>query len=72
MNVTAEVRCTVLKLFNVSEAARQIGVPVSEMFRWIYSGFLPSPGFRLGRRYYFTQADIDVLTRRCSEIRNHP
>ena len=47
MNVTAEVRRTILRLFNVSEAARQIGVPESEMFRWIYSGRLPSPSFRL-------------------------
>ena len=47
MNVTAEVRRTVLKLFNVSEAARQIGVPVPEMYRSIYSGYLPSPGSAL-------------------------
>lgn len=72
MNVTAEVRRTVLRLFNVSEAARQIGVPVPEMYRSVYAGRVPMPHVKLGRRYYFTQDDIEDLTRRCSETKNHP
>ena len=72
MNVTAEVRRTVLKLFNVSEAARRIGVPVPEMHRSVYAGRMPVPRVKLGRRHYYTQDDLDVLTRRCSEMKNHP
>jgi hypothetical protein len=72
MNVTAGVRRSVLKLFNVSEAARQIGVPVPEMHRSISAGRLPMPRVRLGRRHYYTKDDLEVLTRKCSEMKNHP
>jgi DNA-binding transcriptional MerR regulator len=72
MNVTAGVRRSVLKLFNVSEAARQIGVPVPEMHRSISVGRLPMPRVRLGRRRYYTKDDLEVLTRKCSAMKNHP
>jgi len=72
MNVTAGVRRSVLRLFNVSEAARQIGVPVPVMHRSITAGYLPTPQVKLGRRHYYTQDEIEVLTRKCAEIRNHP
>jgi transposase-like protein len=72
MNVTAEERRRTLRLFNVSEAARQIGVPVPEMHRWISAGRLPMPQVRLGKRRYYTQEDIVLLTRRCAETENHP
>lgn len=72
MNVTAGERRSVLGLFNVSEAARQIGVPVPEMHRWISAGRLPGPEVTLGKRRYYTQFDIELLTRRCAETENHP
>ena len=72
MNVTAGERRSVLKLFNVSETARQIGVPVPEMHRWISAGYLPMPEIKLGKRRYYTQDDIEVLTRKCAEMKNHP
>ena len=72
MNVTAGERRRILKLFNVSETARQIGVPVPEMHRWISAGYLPMPTVRLGKRRYFTLDDLAVLTRTCAEKKNHP
>jgi hypothetical protein len=72
MNVTAGERRRILKLFNVSETARQIGVPVPEMHRWISAGRLPMPQVPLGKRRYYTLDDIDLLTRKCTETKNHP
>ena len=72
MNVTAGERRRVLKLFNVSEAARRIGVPVPEMHRWVSAGHLPLPQVRLGKRRYYTQDDIELLARKCAETKSHP
>ena len=72
MNVTAGERRRILKLFNVAETARQIGVPVPVMHRWISAGYLPTPQVTLAKRRYYTQDDIEVLTRKCSEMKNHP
>ena len=72
MNVTAGTRRDVRKLFNVSEAARQIGIPVREMHRSVYAGRLPTPQVKLGRRHYYTLDDIELLTRKCFEMKNHP
>ena len=54
MNVTADQRRTVLRLFNVSEAARLIGLPVQDMYHRIRAGQLPAPQIPLGRRCYFS------------------
>jgi hypothetical protein len=61
MNVTANQRRTVLKLFNVSEAARQLGLPVDVMYGRIRAGKLPPPQIRLARRCYFTAEDLQRL-----------
>ena len=61
MNVTADQRRTVLKLFNISETARQLGWPVKEMFSRIRSGQVPSPQIPLGRRFYFSEEDLQLL-----------
>lgn len=58
MRVTAHERRTVLKLFNVSEAARQLGVGVQRLHRDVRAGRVRSPEVRLGRRVYFTQDDL--------------
>lgn len=61
MNVTAQQRRTVLRLFNISEAARQLGWPVQDMFSRIRSGQIPTPQIPLGRRLYFSADDLQFL-----------
>ena len=72
MNITAEERRSVLRLLNVSEAARQLGVPVQRMHRSIRTGQLPVPPVKLGRRLYYTQDALKALAKQCSEMQNHP
>jgi len=61
MNVTAHQRRSVLRLFNVSETARLLGLPVQDMHGRIRAGQLPTPQIRLGRRSYFTADDLERL-----------
>jgi len=61
MNVTAQQRRTILKLFNVSEAARLLGLPVQDMYGRIRAGKLPAPQIPLGKRCYFTADEVDRL-----------
>ncbi len=61
MIVTANERRNVLKLFNVSEAARQLGVDVQQMYRDIRAGRAPSPEVKVGKRLYFTGQDLNDL-----------
>ena len=72
MAITADERRSVLGLFNVSEAARQLGVPVRKMHWNVTAGHLPSPGIRLGKRLYYSMDDLDILDRRCAAQKNHP
>lgn len=58
MIVTADERKQVLNLFNVSEAARQLGVDVFRLHRDIKAGRVLSPQVRLGRRLYFGNDDL--------------
>ena len=67
MNVTAPERRTVLKLFNVSEAARELGIPVRKMHWEISAGRLPAPRIRLGKRLYFAAGDLEILARQCAQ-----
>ena len=46
MVITVEERRNTLKLFNVSEAARKLGIPVQEMHRRLKAGQLPMPEVR--------------------------
>jgi hypothetical protein len=71
MNVTADQRRCVLKLFNISEAARQLGWPVQDTFRRIRSGQLPSPQISLGRRFYFSADDLQVLRQKSPQENDH-
>jgi hypothetical protein len=47
-----------LKLFNVAEAARQLGVDSQQLYRDIWAKRVPEPKVCLGRRHYFTQYDL--------------
>ena len=64
MAITAEERRSVLGLFNVSEAARRIGVPVRKMHWEISVGRLPTPEIKLGRRLYYRADDLESLAKR--------
>ena len=61
MNVTADQRRTVLKLFNISETARLLGWPEQETYHRIRTGQLPSPQIPLGKRLYFSASDLQVF-----------
>ena len=69
MNVTAQQRRTVLRLFNISEAARQLGWPVQDMFSRIRSGQVPTPQIPRGRRHYFSEEDLQFLRQQESDHR---
>ena len=69
MNVTADQRRTVLKLFNISETARQLGWPVKDMFSRIRSGQVPPPQIPLGRRFYFSEGDLQLLRQKENDHR---
>ena len=62
MNITANQRRTVLKLFNISETARLLGWPEQDTFRRIRMGQLPSPQIPLGKRFYFSVDDLQLLS----------
>jgi len=72
MNVTAAVRRNTLALFNVSEAARKLGIPVGKMHRSVKAGRLPGPVVRLGRRRYYRADDLTKIAERCGAKQNHP
>ena len=62
MIVTVNERRTVLKLLNVSEAARELGVGVFELHKDIKAGRVQSAQIRIGRRVYFEQSDLSALS----------
>ena len=62
MKVTAQERRTVLKLLNVSEAARQLGVGVQRLHRDARSGRVRSPEVCIGRRLYYSHDDMKKLS----------
>ena len=70
MIVSANERRNVLKLFNVSEVARQLGVGVFQLHNDIRRGHAQSPKVRVGRRLYFTSDDVSDLSTQYQEGRN--
>lgn len=61
MIVSANERRNILKLLNVSETARQLGVDVHRLHRDIRAGRVSAPKIRLGRRLYFGTGDLENL-----------
>lgn len=61
MNVTQHQRRTVLTLFNISEAARHLDLPVQDMFSRIRAGQMPPPQIQLGQRFYYSTDDLRLL-----------
>ena len=58
MIVSATDRREKLKLFNICEVARKIGVDFQQLHRAVRSGSVDSPAVRIGKRAYFTEADL--------------
>lgn len=71
MVITADERRNVLGLFNVSETARQLGVPVRKMHWDIRAGNLPAPQIRLGRRAYYAADDLKALEQLSAQRTSH-
>ena len=67
MIVTAVERRDVLRLFNVSEAARHLGVGVQQIHRDIRAGRVQSPKVRVARRSYFSADDLKSLATQYKE-----
>lgn len=61
MIVSSSERRNVLKLLNVSEAARQLGVDVFRLHRDIKAARVLAPKIRLGKRLYFGTDDLETL-----------
>ncbi len=62
MRATPEERRTVLGLFNVSEAARQLGVGIQQLHRDIRAGRVQAPKVSVGKRTYFTEDALNALS----------
>lgn len=71
MIVTADERRNTLKLLNVSEAARLLGMDVFRLHRDIRAGRVPSPKVCLGRRTYFGEDDLIDLRTLYKEEKNN-
>jgi len=61
MIVSATERRNVLKLLNVSETARQLGVDVFRLHRDIRAGRVSAPNIRLRKRLYYGADDLEML-----------
>jgi predicted site-specific integrase-resolvase len=62
VRASAAERRELFGLFNVSEAARQLGVGIQILHRDIRAGRVQSPQVRLGRRLYFSQDGLRDLS----------
>ena len=60
MIITADERRNILGLFNISETARELGVPVGKMHWDITAGHLPAPRVRLEKRAYYGADDVNT------------
>ena len=72
MILTARERRSIVKLLNVSEAARSLGVPVQHMHSAIRGGRVPKPGIRVGKSLYYNADDLPNIAERYAAIKNHP
>lgn len=61
MNVTEAQRRDILKLFNIAESSRLLGIAQERLYRDISAGRVRSPQVPLGKRVYFTPEDLTEL-----------
>jgi hypothetical protein len=71
MIITADERRNILGLFNISETARELGVPVRKMHWDITAGHLPAPRVRLEKRAYYGADDVNTLAQQCAKRTSH-
>jgi predicted site-specific integrase-resolvase len=58
MFITATVRRGVLRLLNVSEAARHLGIPIQHLHDGIRAGRVTRPQMRIGKRWYYHAEEL--------------
>ena len=61
MFITAAERRGVLRLLNVSEAARHLAIPVQDLHYWIRAGRVTRPPVRIGKRWYYRLEELPRL-----------
>ena len=66
MIVTANERRQKLGLYNVSEASRLLGFDVFQMHRMIRRSELLPPTVKIGKRLYYSRADIEQLKKKAT------
>lgn len=62
MRASPAERMNVFGLFNVSEAARQLGVGIQQFHRDIRAGRCKPPQIQFGKRVYFSPEDLKELS----------
>ena len=62
MKITAHTRRTKLKLFNVAEAARMIGVGVQRLHRDVRAGRVRPPEVCIEERAHYTEDDLKEIS----------
>ena len=62
MIVSAKERREVLRLFNVSEAARLIGVDIHQLHRDVKTEVVRRPTVKIKRRMYYQEKDLTNLS----------
>ena len=59
--ISAAERRTVLRMFNVSEAARRLGIPVQDLQYVIRAGRISRSSVRIEKRWYYHAEDLPSL-----------
>jgi predicted DNA-binding transcriptional regulator AlpA len=68
MFISSEIRRSQLRLLNVSEAARLLGVQVGWLHRKIRDRILPGPSVQLKRTRYYNQSGIESLGKAIAKL----
>jgi hypothetical protein len=72
MFITATVRRTVLRLLNVSEAARHLEIPIQHLHDEIRAGRVARPQVQIGKRWYYHAEDLPTLAEQFANTEKHP
>ena len=68
MIVTANERRQKLGLFNISEASRLLDLEVHLMHRMIKRSELSPPTVKIGKRLYYSLADLKLLKKQAADV----
>ncbi|MHB0960088.1 MAG: helix-turn-helix domain-containing protein [Pirellulaceae bacterium] len=72
MIVSTKERCSVLRLLNVSEAARHLEIPIQHLHYWIRAGRVARPQVQIGKRWYYHAEDLPTLAKQFANTEKHP